>query len=41
MKRRKLNSKNPRYLPKEKKKKQKKVLMKETKLFKMYFNYEI
>jgi len=41
MKRRKLNSKNPRYLPKEKMKKQKKVLMKETKLFKMYFCYEL
>ncbi len=42
MKRRKLNSRNPKYKTvKKETKRYKKVLMKETKLFKMYFCYEI
>ena len=41
MKRRKLNSKNPKYLPEQKKKQYKKVLIKTGKNFKIYFCYEI
>tara|TARA_R100001530_G_scaffold65417_1_gene46817 strand:+ start:886 stop:1020 length:135 start_codon:yes stop_codon:yes gene_type:complete len=41
-KKRKLNSKNPRWNKEDKnKKKYRKVLMKETNKFKIYFNYEI
>jgi hypothetical protein len=41
MKKRKLNSNNPKYKKDTESKKQyRKVLMKETKLFKMYFRYE-
>tara|TARA_R100001594_G_scaffold139084_1_gene183187 strand:+ start:1197 stop:1325 length:129 start_codon:yes stop_codon:yes gene_type:complete len=41
MKKRKLNSNNPKYNKDiESKKEYKKVLMKETKLFKLYFCYE-
>ena len=41
-KKRKLNSKNPRWNKEDKtKKKYRKVLMKETNKFKLYFSYEI